>query len=733
MAALRKLGSKFQLNSTYNPLEPARVPTTDSGYSSVAKDGSVSPASTPSGSPQKSPKLSKAKSMNFSSILNSFTDSIRWSTSLLRTNTDDLSSSSPDSTAYKTPQKNRSLRNRMSSSRSRSSKKSLWSSRRRRATILAYERDQLQSPIHKRSSSSGRETADALMVEISTSSLNQSVAELTMSSEEAQGSSPRSKALIGPQLLWPGPLDRSQGTNDPYVEEATSASGIEAAELSGDLLEADHESGLIKNEKLAQTFSASPVCSQQQENPCQNVPNEVASSVDDRHSLPSYRTHFAGSEIDSAEFAKSQVPGSNASTSADYKLRRMLSRRSGLRNGDSSTEDRSELVIDDGSFAVEDGTAQERKNSMSPTAAPSMGSRASWESSRAERARRYADIVTYDKEHLSPSQSSSEIDPDIEDSPLRYAVEAIKRKTSFQLEDEITDCRPLAVDGINKDIGTQLLEKARDQAKRANLAVIEEFHGHQYSTLPQSNPLGTGNSKEVANFAEQSIDENERMEYLRLSSASPTETPTGRDLSMISQNENFSIFLGELECHSSDINPRSSRLHFSIAEQNPLESAKDMNKAMNAIPPNRPFERSECCTVTLQIGLHNCGCYPSSLSTDFIQHADNDQCCTRTQQLGYHTCGCHPVAVGDFELLQSVAQVTSLSGDENSKSTPKSETSAYQRFIARIEAEMNKENAVTGSRIGKKKLYELRGEARRQRERKRAKINGWGNDSSPVL
>ena len=184
MAALRKLGSKLQSSSNHCSLEPSRDLTTNSNYSSVAKDDIPSPASTPSGSPQKArSKLSRVKSMTFTSIFSSITDSNRWSASLLRLHTDDSSSSGPDSPGYATPKKHLSLHDRTSSGRSRSTKKSPWSSNRRRAALPDHGRDQLQSPAHERRISSTRNTARPQVVEISTPSLDESISKLALDQE----------------------------------------------------------------------------------------------------------------------------------------------------------------------------------------------------------------------------------------------------------------------------------------------------------------------------------------------------------------------------------------------------------------------------------------------------------------------------------------------------------------------------------------------------------------------
>ena len=359
------------------------------------------------------------------------------------------------------------------------------------------------------------------------------------------------------------------------------------------------------------------------------------------------------------------------------------------------------------SSVVNGDVDQARAVSASPTAAPSMGSRASWETSRAERAKRYADIAIDDREHHFPPQSSTPSDPNIEISPLRYAVDALERQTSFQLDDVITDSQLHPVNGSNEDVGTKLLKKAQDQAKRSKLAIIEENLENNNQTLPQPTLPKIQLRDMDVNAAKQSADGEDDIERSSFSLGDQPQAPAENQVARRTQDEKIVEFLGELQCHSSDINPRSDRLHSSIADQRPRQSIHDLGKVFKTMPPNRTSGSIECCIVSSQIGLHNCGCYPSSLSTDFIQHRDDDQCCIRTQQLGHHTCGCHLTAVGDLELLRSSAPATRFSDDENSKSAREMEKSAYQRFIARLEAEKRKESVTTGV---KKKLHELTGE-----------------------
>ena len=408
--------------------------------------------------------------------------------------------------------------------------------------------------------------------------------------------------------------------------------------------------------------------------------------------------------------------------SADYQPYHTISHSGILRDLDNPISDSSQCVVDDVSSMINSDAAQEGEISASSTAAPSMGSRASWESSQAKRAKRYADIAIDEGDDRCPSQSSPLRDPNTASSPFRYAVEAIQRKTSFQLEDEIHDCQLHAVDSVNEGVGTRLLKGAQDQAKRSKLAIIERDLIHNNQTSPQIYPSESQRSNVMVNATNQSADED--IERSMPTSGEQAQTPAKSQIPMTTQDENIVEFLGELECHSSDVNPRSGSLHFSIAEPHPCESMHIVNRKVNTMLLSRASSRDECCIETLQLGLHNCGCYPSSLSTDFIQHRDDDQCCTQTQQLGYHTCGYHSAAVGDFEVNRPIASAaTGSSKGEDSRSNLESDTSAYQRFIARLETEKGKENAAM---VGRKKLCELRDEVSTAREERRARIGRVG-------
>ena len=164
-AILRKIGSTFNLKygrqETPQPseAESRRIDVeTDPGNHSLAEDKASS--AEPTKDQQQPPsKLRGAKSMgalNLAGIFNEITETIRWSASLLHpTVVDDdvVSPSSEDSLRYpryETPKKHRSLRGRLSSGRSQSDKKSLWSSRTRRAKIPDYAQDSFWSPLHSK-------------------------------------------------------------------------------------------------------------------------------------------------------------------------------------------------------------------------------------------------------------------------------------------------------------------------------------------------------------------------------------------------------------------------------------------------------------------------------------------------------------------------------------------------------------------------------------------------------
>ena len=716
MAALRKLGSMCQLNSSYNLLEHKKVKTRGSGYYGLARDETLSSASSPSGSPQKLSKLSKAKSMNFGNILGSFADGIRWPASLMRSDTDEWASHSPHSLGYETPKKHRSLRDRMSSSRSRSSKKSFWGSKDRRAAMEAYERGQNRSPVPEIKASPIKKTAGTLKIQISIESLDQSVAELSMGSGGIESPSLPSKAVVGPQLLWPDRLSRSQDTNDPYVESSNSLFGVEVADFSDDSLRAIHDSKVLHDGEDAQNCSYfSATRPRQGELSRQIIHNVAFDAVDDRRSLPSYHDLISSPERNIAQSEDLEIAKSGPSMSVSPRLRRTLSRRSGLRYVDVLViVNQSGHVLDDEALPSDGDTAYERSISGSPLVEPSMGSRVSWESTRADRAKRYAHIAVSDEEQPPFSQSYSEGSENSKQSSFPDEVD-MNETTSFHTQDDDPDCRISAVKGINEDLDHTVLESALNQDKGLESAIADNVYGYEQQPAPPANADEMKMRNEASNLGKRFDDLHAQMKSLRLSTESVA-TLVGSESSTTSQENNVSIFLGELECHSSEINPRSGHLHFSIAEQTP---SAPRNQTLKATPLDDTAERSECCILTSEIGLHNCGCYPSQYSTDFIQHTDDDQCCDRTQQSGNHTCGCHPAATGDYGPSSPTAPATDVSSGElnSSNPAPESEISAYQRFITRYEADMNKENMAT--RGGKKEPQELRGEARGRRRGRR--------------
>ena len=260
MAALRKLGSKLFLSSSYSHLEPSREPSIDPGYTSVAKDKAISPSVSPS-----PPKLTRARSMILMGLFGSVSNITHRPNSYI--DPDEPTSPGPDTPGFETPKKQKVLWGRVSSTRSWSNRKTAWNLKRHRATISDCERDLSYCPVPEKRDSSPDKLHPALNIDIPSPGFDQTVSEAMLESGGIEDLSCRPNQFVGPKVLWPGPPTLSKDTADPYVEQTAPGSISSSFKKISVSLEGTPSYGHVthcKSNFTPQSLQVSTLCSKYQ-------------------------------------------------------------------------------------------------------------------------------------------------------------------------------------------------------------------------------------------------------------------------------------------------------------------------------------------------------------------------------------------------------------------------------------------------------------------------------------
>ena len=251
-----------------------------------------------------------------------------------------------------------------------------------------------------------------------------------------------------------------------------------------------------ENGKAAQEPSTSHHHLQIKESSCQDGTERVVDAPDDRRTLPSYTTS-ARSEMDSSQESELVTTEVNRPEPLNSSIRRISGQSSGLTQVCSSILDGTPTVVED--------------------VGPPIGSRT---------ATKCAESPTYDGASYSRSEYSPKIEPQMETLSLRYADEAIRRKSSMELEDQLSGSLPYGIDGIDKDLGNQLLEKAKIQAMRSKLVILREKFVEAKPELLQANLQTPQMNSTVISAGKPSVNDNDHSERLRLPLGDRFESPT---------------------------------------------------------------------------------------------------------------------------------------------------------------------------------------------------------------